>query len=223
MTSTNFETTFAPQVVGVYEELGLDPVSTKDLEFEVEFDGDYSTACIEDMECGMCDRYADPAGCSGFYPEQKSALHDDPLFTPGVQWPYDTQLEYRCAPARAFEKADGSQHQSLTKSCQWDGTWSPDNTLPKCVCERMGIGLKGRVNSISFIRYALLGATRGDSAQLLPAGPQLGRQPDRLQHRDQLHVHQRAEGEGGLWPSGAAGVLQTEQHVGPSHAVEGMR
>lgn len=52
----SWEETFAPQVVAIYADIGLDPMSSRALEFSVHFDPDYSTACIEDIKCGRCNK-----------------------------------------------------------------------------------------------------------------------------------------------------------------------
>ncbi len=59
-------------MIGIYNEIELDPVSTIDFDFVVEFNLDYSTACMEKVECFKCDR--NEAGCDTFFEDKKSAL-----------------------------------------------------------------------------------------------------------------------------------------------------
>ena len=47
----SYTRTIADQVVGIYQEVKLDPVSSKSFSFNVSFDPDYSTICIADMVC----------------------------------------------------------------------------------------------------------------------------------------------------------------------------
>ncbi len=69
--ATEFTTTLAPQVIGVYDQLELDPVSAKDVAFNVSFDPDLSTACIEDIECSRCSRSS--ADCGDAFKERALA------------------------------------------------------------------------------------------------------------------------------------------------------
>jgi hypothetical protein len=41
----------APQVIGIYKNIILDPASTAPVYFQVLFDQEYSTACIEKITC----------------------------------------------------------------------------------------------------------------------------------------------------------------------------
>ena len=43
--------TFWLQVVGIYKDLRLDPLQTEPVEFIVNFDPQYATACIEKIVC----------------------------------------------------------------------------------------------------------------------------------------------------------------------------
>ena len=65
----SWERTFAPQVVAIYADIGLDPVSTRAVEFSVQFDPGYSTACIEDIQCDRCDKRNWNWDCSSFVTE----------------------------------------------------------------------------------------------------------------------------------------------------------
>ncbi len=66
--------TIAPQVWGLYEELNMDPASMKQVVFELEFPSDYSTLCMENVECFKCDRNA--AGCDTFLADRIAALNE---------------------------------------------------------------------------------------------------------------------------------------------------
>ncbi len=50
---------------------------------------------------------------------------------PDVEWAYQTELYYKCAPARAFN-VSGTIQQSVSMSCGWDKQWTPADTLPHC-------------------------------------------------------------------------------------------
>ena len=57
-------------MVAIYADIGLDPVSVKAVEFSVQFDPVYSTACIEDIKCERCNKNNWPnRDCSPFVPE----------------------------------------------------------------------------------------------------------------------------------------------------------
>ena len=65
----SWERTFAPEVVSIYSDIGLDPESTSAVEFSVQFDGYYSSACIEDIKCDRCDKRDWNWDCSSFVTE----------------------------------------------------------------------------------------------------------------------------------------------------------
>ena len=66
----SWEGTFAPQVVAIYADIGLDPESEKAVEFSVHFDPVYSTACIEEIRCARCNKYEwNRRDCSPFVTE----------------------------------------------------------------------------------------------------------------------------------------------------------
>ena len=52
------------QVVGIFEEIRLDPESTKMVNFTVEFPAWYGTACIMNVTCDTCSRFV--SGCDSF-------------------------------------------------------------------------------------------------------------------------------------------------------------
>ena len=52
------------QVVGIFEEIRLDPESTKMVNFTVEFPAWYGTACIMNVTCDRCSRF--DSGCDTF-------------------------------------------------------------------------------------------------------------------------------------------------------------
>ena len=39
-------------------------------------------------------------------------MHEETFFEQGVEWPYETSLEYHCPKAKAFEDAQGNRHDS---------------------------------------------------------------------------------------------------------------
>ena len=65
----SWERTFAPEVVSIYSDIRLDPVSIRAVEFSVQFDGYYSSACIEDIKCERCDKRDWNWDCSSFVTE----------------------------------------------------------------------------------------------------------------------------------------------------------
>ena len=67
----------APQVIGVYEEMGLDPDSSRAIFFNIDYDADYSTACIESIECDKCNIYTEPH-CATFVEDKSAALAEVP-------------------------------------------------------------------------------------------------------------------------------------------------
>ena len=52
------------QVVGIFEEIRLDPMSAKVVNFTVEFPPEYGTACIMNVSCGTCSRFE--SSCDSF-------------------------------------------------------------------------------------------------------------------------------------------------------------
>ena len=46
-----YSRTFSAQVVAIYKDLKLDPQQTEAIEFVVNFDPQYSTACVEKIAC----------------------------------------------------------------------------------------------------------------------------------------------------------------------------
>ena len=50
-TISMYNMTFSDQVVGIYKDLKLDPQQTEAVEFIVNFDPQYATACIEKIVC----------------------------------------------------------------------------------------------------------------------------------------------------------------------------
>ena len=46
-----YSRTFSAQVVAIYKDLKLDPQQTEAIEFVVNFDPQYSTACVEKIVC----------------------------------------------------------------------------------------------------------------------------------------------------------------------------
>ena len=134
-TESSYATTFAPQVVGVYKYIKLTQTSEGVIEFIVNFDSDYSTACIEKIWCSSEDRNDSPLSFTlyeadtSFFDKHLADLSEDTFFEPNVTWTYETSLEYRCPKAMSFE--DDSLLQTF--QCEWDGNWtSSQTTLKAC-------------------------------------------------------------------------------------------
>ncbi len=64
--------TFSDQVIGFYKEINLDPVSTVDVLFDIEFNSSYSTICVERIECHRISRTED--GYDTFQADKEAAL-----------------------------------------------------------------------------------------------------------------------------------------------------
>ena len=124
-TEANYNLTFAPQVVAIYKYTSLDPQENGVIEFIVNFDPDYSTACIEKIWCSSEDRNELPLTYTlyqtdtSFYDKHLVDLSEDTFFEPNATWTYETLLDYHCPIAMAFEDDSTSQ----TFKCQWDGNW----------------------------------------------------------------------------------------------------
>ena len=124
-TEANYNLTFAPQVAVIYKYTSLDPQENGVIEFIVNFDPDYSTACFEKIWCSSEDRNELPLSYNlymtdtSFYDKHLADLKEDTFFEPNATWTYETLLEYRCPIAMAFE--DNSTSQKF--ECKWDGNW----------------------------------------------------------------------------------------------------
>ena len=120
-TDAEYHATLAPQVVGIYKYLKLDPLQTRAIDFVVNFDPQYATACIEKI---VCSREAKGPGESWityelrttFREDQLAALQAETFFEQNVTWPYETSLEYHCPKAQAYEDAGGVRHDSQVKA-----------------------------------------------------------------------------------------------------------
>ena len=145
----SWEGTFAPQVVAIYADTRLDPESKTAIEFSVDFDHGFSTVCIEDIHCDLCDKAQRkasnevPSDCSHFVAENLANISQETFFKENTTWPYQTKLDYRCPPGKAFELQDasGSPVNSITVECGWDTTWTWDplttnGQLPACKCKK---------------------------------------------------------------------------------------
>ena len=134
MTSGYETKTVSEQVYAIYEHIALDPVTTRSVVFEVTFDSDYSTICIEEAECSRCSEL-DTAVCDNFYEDKMSVLSEE-TFYEAKSWPYDTRFEYRCGPGRGFVDPDGvTIHQTQEMRCNWTADWEPTSALMSCKCE----------------------------------------------------------------------------------------
>ncbi len=59
--------------MGLYEEVGIDPMSMRDFEFNVNFPSDYSTVCVESIESHRCSR-DDTAVCDNFEQDRLATI-----------------------------------------------------------------------------------------------------------------------------------------------------
>ncbi len=148
--------TLSAQVYAVYGAVYLDPDSERNITFQLEFPEDYSTACIaEVLQCAKCSQYIPEDNCDTFMADNLNALaevrlhlssfievHDaflyvhaqETFYGPNRTWPYETEIEYSCAPARSFSDGSGGVVPHVTLGCKWDKTWSPVDYLPPCEC-----------------------------------------------------------------------------------------
>ena len=144
----SWQSTFVPQVVAIHADIRLDPESKTAIEFSVDFDHGFSTACIEDIHCDLCDKAQRkasnevPSDCSQFVAENLANLSRETFYKENTTWPYQTKLDFRCPPGKAFELQDasGSPVNSITVECGWDSTWtwdpvSSNGQLPQCKCK----------------------------------------------------------------------------------------
>ena len=108
--------------MGIYKYTKLTQQTEGGVEFILNFDPDYSTACIEKIACSMESKkigldWALYEQDTSFFDARLAELGEDALFEQNVTWTYETSLEYQCPRAKAF--TDGSLAQTFT--CQWDG------------------------------------------------------------------------------------------------------
>ena len=134
-TESNYATAFAPQVVGIYTYMKLTQTSEGVFEFIVNFDPDYSTACIVNIWCSSESKNESPLSVTlyetdtSFFDKHLADLSEDTFFESNVTWTYETSLEYRCPKAMSF--VDDSLSQTF--KCEWDGNWtSSQATLKTC-------------------------------------------------------------------------------------------
>ena len=130
-----FTTTIAPQVVGIYQEINLDPVSTRTFAFNVSFDADYSTVCIADIACETSAKT--DSGFTAFKSAMDADLAAQTFYEKDVAWPYEATLVYQCRRGMSFQGADNATLKSQTTSCKWDGTWDANVSLDTCFCKYM--------------------------------------------------------------------------------------
>ena len=69
----NYSASVSPEVVGIFDELLLDPVSKRQIVLGVEFPAEHSTACIAQVECHKCDRN-DVEECKYFFGNRTEEL-----------------------------------------------------------------------------------------------------------------------------------------------------
>ena len=128
-----FTRTFAPQVVGIYQEINLDPVSTRAFAFNVTFDADYSTVCIADIACETSAKT--DSGFAAFKSAMEADLAAQTFYENDVAWAYEATLEYQCRRGQSFQSAANETLKNQTTSCKWDGTWDANVSLDTCFCK----------------------------------------------------------------------------------------
>ena len=98
--------------------------------FDVDYDPDtkYGFICIEDIECEVCGG----AACSGFQGQFEDKWRSDNVtfYEENVEYKFESSITYECPAAHGFE--DGSTE--VTIDCRWNGTWTPVDSLPDCLC-----------------------------------------------------------------------------------------
>ncbi len=120
----NFTPTIAPHVLGISDSPGLDPVSTARVDFEVEYPSEYSTACIESIECHRCDRNDD--GCDDNFLDDReanlTAVSPEDIFTCIIEVKLATIFRKRFM----FLASNGctSRLSSTAARLRWPSTWA---------------------------------------------------------------------------------------------------
>ena len=144
-----FTRTFAPQVVGIYEEINLDPASTRTFAFNVSFDADYSTVCIADIACETSAKT--DSGFAAFKSAMDADLAAQTFYERDVAWPYEAALEYRCRRGQSFLDAGNQTLMNQTTSCKWDGTWDSNVSLDTCYCKCSVLCNRARADVYSLV------------------------------------------------------------------------
>ena len=70
--NAKFVRTISEQVIGLYEEVSIDPMSTANIDLDIAFPGEYSTLCIERADCHRCSR--NDAGCDTLVEDQNASI-----------------------------------------------------------------------------------------------------------------------------------------------------
>ena len=120
---------------GIFQNTSLDPFSERQVIFDLTYPADYSTACVESLECFKCNDLTED--CDTTFKEERVAelQKEETLLVSSQSWAYETELEYHCAPARAFNDSNGNILHNVTIGCGWDGNWTDSAVFPPCVCE----------------------------------------------------------------------------------------
>ena len=129
----SYTRTIADQVVGIYQEVKLDPVSSKSFSFNVSFDPDYSTICIADMACNASAK-TDPE-YDAFKDSMEADLAEQTFYEENKAWPYETTLEYQCQRGQSFRGGNNETLRNQSMSCKWDGSWDVGVALDTCYCK----------------------------------------------------------------------------------------
>jgi len=92
--------------------------------------------CPTHVRCEFCTLVAGEDGAFNLCDDVKAnfslnASNQQPLTT------FATELEYQCGPGRRFTFVDDGGREvtekSQVRSCDWNGHWQPERSLPQCV------------------------------------------------------------------------------------------
>ena len=70
--NAKFVQTTSEQVIGLYEERSIDPVTTATIDLTIAFPKEYSTLCLVKADCSRCSK--NDAGCDTFIKEEVVSL-----------------------------------------------------------------------------------------------------------------------------------------------------
>ena len=113
----------ANQVIFTKTEMGLNSEEQMSLIGYVttsELDEEFT--CIYDVQCA--------ADESEFW---DLTTEDSSLDISNREFLYEDTLEYKCGFGHAFDLGGGTIADTVTRTCQYDTTWTPPTTLPSCV------------------------------------------------------------------------------------------
>ena len=70
--NAKFVRTISEQVIGLHEEVSIDPMSTATIDLDIAFPKEYSTLCIEWADCQRCSK--NDVGCGAFIEDQNTSI-----------------------------------------------------------------------------------------------------------------------------------------------------